>query len=34
MCREIVRLMNDDTEMSEVTERVWKKEFERWDSAI
>lgn len=32
MCREIVRLMNDDTEMSEVTERVWKKEFERWDS--
>jgi hypothetical protein len=32
MCREIVRLMNDDKEMSEVTERVWKKEFEQWDS--
>ena len=32
MCREIVKLMNDDKEMSEVTERVWKKEFEQWDS--
>jgi len=32
MCREIVRLMNDDKEMSEVTEKVWKKEFEQWAS--
>jgi hypothetical protein len=33
MCREIVRLMNDDKEMSEVTESIWKKEFERFASS-